>query len=74
VTIVGHTALDRDGLSAGRQLSLARARVIDRLLRELGVPPEAITSVTGVGPTKPVRRPPNNPANRVVVVTLTPHR
>jgi outer membrane protein OmpA-like peptidoglycan-associated protein len=74
VTIVGHTALDHDGLHGSPQLSIDRARVIEGILRQLGVPARSITQVTGVGPTKPVRQPPQDPGNRVVVVTITAHR
>jgi outer membrane protein OmpA-like peptidoglycan-associated protein len=74
VTIVGHTALDHDGLHGSPRLSIDRAEAIRRILVELGVPPASITRVTGVGATRPVWQPPKNPRNRVVVVTITSHR
>jgi outer membrane protein OmpA-like peptidoglycan-associated protein len=72
VTIVGHTALDRDGMSAGTELSRQRAGAIRDLLVSLGVRPAAIGPVTGVGPRDPVvKNNPKDPGNRVVVVTIT---
>jgi flagellar motor protein MotB len=74
VTIVGHTALDRDGLHGSPRLSLDRAKVIERILVQLGVPSRSIVRVTGVGATQPTRQPPTDPRNRVVVVMITPRR
>jgi hypothetical protein len=71
ISIVGHVALDLDGLDAGSELARQRAEVIGGLLEhDLGVPGSAITSISGVGPSQPLVQPAADPRNRAVVVTF----
>jgi flagellar motor protein MotB len=71
LTLIGHTALDADGPDAGFELSLARAKLIAGELEAHGrprIPPE---SITGVGPSRPLFQPPQDPRNRAVEIILT---
>jgi outer membrane protein OmpA-like peptidoglycan-associated protein len=74
LTIRGHTAFVAGAPQDGVPLSRQRAQVIERLLRQLGVHPAAITKVDGVGHRDPLVQPSDDPRNRVVVVVLTTRR
>ena len=71
IELIGHTSLDSQGYSAGRALSLERAKVIQKLLIDLKVPSNKLVKVRGVGPTQPLVQPPSHPTNRAVVAVLT---
>ena len=73
ITVEGHTA---GGAGSGDEqtavdLSTQRATEVAALLRELGVPAENVTSVVGLGSSKPLVEPASDPANRAVVVTFS---
>ena len=72
ITVEGHTS----GVSGAdneftKSLSVRRATEVAALLRELKVPAQNITKVTGYGSSKPLVKPSSNPKNRAVVVTFT---
>nr|MDT0663872.1 OmpA family protein [Micromonospora sp. DSM 115978] len=71
VSVVGHTADDGSGPDSGGPLSTRRAEVVRDLLVEMGLPASSIRDVRGVGAREPLVQPPDSPANRTVVVTVT---
>lgn len=72
ITVEGHTAgVAGADNSFTRSLSVRRATEVAALIRELKVPAQNITKVTGYGSSKPLLQPSSNPKNRAVVVTFT---
>jgi flagellar motor protein MotB len=72
VKLIGHTALDADGPNAGFELSLARAKLIANEFEARGIPRIPPESIEGVGPSRPLFQPPQDPRNRAVEIILTP--
>jgi outer membrane protein OmpA-like peptidoglycan-associated protein len=72
ITVEGHTAAVPGGDPQGAiDLSTQRATEVAALLQEVGVAPENITSVVGLGDSAPLVEPASDPGNRAVVVTFT---